>query len=285
MTKYLPFLLCCLLGGILFFAIKHKAREIECYDRCSFKHELVLAQAHTLYSIELVDPEQAPPDIRASVMRGYRLMMNTPFYAPEFAKDQLSCTNCHFLGGDTLGGRNGGISLVGVTTAYPSFSKRDNKIITLEDRINNCFQRSMSGNPLPKNSQEMKDITTYLKWISKEVEHMKDIPWLGLKLIKSQHKPNQQEGKRLYMAYCASCHKEDGEGGGILTQVEGKSIPPLWGPNSFNDGAGMSRLDMFSSFIYWNMPYQDATLSEEQALDIASFVLKQPRPHFIKNQK
>lgn len=282
MIKFFTIFLAALLGVAIFLAIKHKAREIECYDRCSFKHELALAQAHTVYSVDLMDPEQAPPDIRDSVMRGYRLIMNTPFYAPNYAKNQLSCTNCHFLGGDTLGGRNGGIALIGVTTAYPRFSQRDNKVIAIEDRIDNCFQRSMNGNSLPRHSQPMKDIVAYLEWISKEVEHMQDIPWLGLKFLKSEHKPDPQKGEKLYMSYCAPCHKENGEGSATLTAVEGKSIPPLWGPNSFNNGAGMSRLDMMSSFVYWNMPFQDATLSEDEAIDVASFVLQQPRPQFIK---
>ncbi|MCE2982987.1 MAG: c-type cytochrome [Parachlamydia sp.] len=272
------------LGIALFYGIKYKAREIECYDRCSFKHELVLAKAHTLYSVELMDPEQAPPAIRDSVLRGYRLVLNTGYYAPDYVKNQLSCTNCHLFAGDTLGGKNGGISLVGVTAAYPRFSKRDNKSISLEDRMDNCFMRSMNGIPLPRDSQEMKDIIAYLTWISKEVGQMKDPPWLGLKNLKSKHTPDPEKGQKLYMSYCASCHKENGEGGAVLTEIEGKSIPPLWGQQSFNDGAGMNRLGMLSSFIYWNMPFQDASLSEEEALDVASFVIKQPRPHFIKKQ-
>ncbi|SPJ31734.1 c-type cytochrome [Candidatus Protochlamydia amoebophila] len=283
MIKSISFILAILLGISLFWAIKHKAREIECYDRCSFKHGLALTQAHTIYSVDLQDPEQAPLDIRDSVMRGYRLIMNTPHYAPEYVKNQLSCTNCHFLGGDTLGGKNGGIALIGVTTSYPRFSKRDNREISIEERIDNCFQRSMNGVSLPKNSQHMKDIVTYLQWISKEVEHIKDIPWLGLKFLKSEYKGNSQKGEKLYISYCASCHKENGEGGATLTALEGKSIPPLWGPQSFNDGAGMTRLDMLSSFIYWNMPYQDASLPEDEAIDIAAYIIKQKRPQFQRS--
>ncbi|WP_068469543.1 c-type cytochrome [Candidatus Protochlamydia phocaeensis] len=287
MRTYLSLALASLLFFTLLFALAKTRKPSEpplegCYDKCAFKHEFVLAQANTIYGFSLLDPEQAPPDIRDSVMRGYRLIMNTPFYAPNYAHDQLSCTNCHFVGGDTLGGRNNGISLVGVTTEYPSYSKRDGKVITLADRINNCFQRSMNGNPLPKDSQEMHDILTYLHWISKEVEHLKDIPWLGLQFLKSKHNPDPKKGEELYHHYCASCHRQDGDGGGMLIEEDGKTIPPLWGSNSFNDGAGMNRLDMLASFIYWNMPYQNSVLTEEQALDIASFIRKQPRDHFEK---
>jgi thiosulfate dehydrogenase len=254
--------------------------EPSCYEKRAQVHQYAIMQAHTLYGFNLVDPEQAPPEIRDSVLRGYSIIMNTPFYAPNYAKGQISCTNCHFGGGDNLGGKNNGIALVGVTTNYPSFSKRDNKYITLKDRINNCFQRSMNGNLVPEDSPIMIDLVNYLDWISKEVTVIKDIPWLGLKFLKSEHKPDIEAGKKVYTAYCALCHGKNGEGGGVLAATQGKTVPPLWGPNSFNTGAGMNRVDMFSSFVFYNMPYQDARLTEEQAIDVAGFVTNQPRPEF-----
>jgi thiosulfate dehydrogenase len=244
------------------------------------KHSFVIEQAHKQIEFNLVDPEQAPKGIRPSVMRGYQYVLNTPFYLPKYCKNQLSCTNCHFCGGDTLGGKNGGISLVGVTTEYPSFSKRDGKTITLAGRITNCFRRSMNGIAPAENSQEMHDILNYLQWISKEVEEVKNIPWLGLPEIKSEHKPDPEVGMKLYKQYCLACHLADGEGGGILTEADGKAIPPIWGPSSFNDGAGMSTMKMMVPFIMLNMPYGQATLTEDEALDIAAYVLKQPRPVF-----
>lgn len=244
-------------------------------------HQYVIKQAHGWIDFDLLDPEQAPARIEESVMRGYRLIMNTPFYAPKYAKDQLSCTNCHFFGGDTLGGRNNGISLVGVTSIYPQYSARDKKVITLEQRINNCFERSLSGKPLPIDSQEMQDLVSYMKWISKEVTQVKNIPWLGLRILKSQHLSNPKDGEQVYQVHCSQCHKKDGQGGAVLIDNENKTIPPLWGPNSFNDGAGMYRLPALAAFIYWNMPQNNSILTEKQALDVASFVLQKPRPHFI----
>lgn len=266
--------------GIIFAWDSHSRVANQTYNSQSFKHEFVVVHAHHLLGFNLVDPEQAPHNIRDSVMRGYRLILNTGFYAPEYAHNELSCTNCHFLGGDTLGGKNGGISLVGVTTIYPQYSKRSGKVISLAERVNNCFQRSMNGKAVPLNSRIMNDILNYLHWISKEVENIKDIPWLGLPQIKNNHKPNLQEGKKIYEEYCAACHRSDGEGGGVLDEVEGKTIPPLWGSKSFNDGAGMGTMAMLAPFIYLNMPYQQARLTEEQALDVAAYVIEQKRPHF-----
>lgn len=251
------------------------------YQQRALKHDFALAKANTLYGFDLLDPEQSPPEIHDLVMKGYRIIMNTPFYAPEYCGNQLSCTNCHFCGGDTIGGRNTGISLVGVTTEYPRYSERDKKIITISDRIDNCFMRSMNGKAPPKDAEEKIAIIAYLKWISKEVEHLKDIPWLGIDTFKIDHKPNAEAGAKIYEKYCVSCHKADGQGGAVLTSEEGKTIPPLWGPHSFNDGAGMSKTSMMSGFVYWSMPYQSAMLSKEEALDVTAYVLKQPRPHFV----
>jgi len=250
------------------------------YNSQAFKHEFVIIEAHHLLEFNLVDPEQAPDEIRDSVMRGYRLMTNTAFYAPDYAHSELSCTNCHFLAGDTLGGKNRGIALVGVTTLYPQYSKRSGKVISLAERINNCFRRSMNGNALPMDSPIMTDILHYLQWVSKEVETIQQIPWLGLPEIKNSHVPDPQEGKEIYEQCCAACHRSDGQGGGVLDEVEGKTIPPLWGNHSFNDGAGMNTMAMLGPFIYLNMPYQQARLTEEQALDVSAYVLQQQRPHF-----
>lgn len=138
----------------------------------------------------------------------------------------------------------------------------------------------MNGKAVPVNGRIMKDILNYLQWISKEVEHIKDIPWLGLPDLKTKHKPDARAGEKIYDQYCAACHKQNGEGGGVLGKEEGKTIPPLWGPKSFNDGAGMSTMGMLAPFVYLNMPYQQAVLTEEQALDVAAFVLMQRRPTF-----
>lgn len=239
-------------------------------------HQFVIAQAHTLLGFDLVDPIQAPSNIRESVLNGYRLIMNTPFYAPNYSGANISCTNCHFAEGDTLGGKNNGISLVGVSSVYPRYSERAGRTISLADRVNRCLEFSQNSTPFPENSQEMQSIIQYLNWISKETMSLKTVPWLGLTPLTSEHQPNPDAGRKVYEVSCSLCHKKEGEGGagqGI------QAIPPLWGDLSFNDQAGMSRLSTLASFVYWNMPYMDASLSEEEALDVAAFILQQPRPH------
>ncbi|MBA3721519.1 MAG: c-type cytochrome [Parachlamydiaceae bacterium] len=268
-----------ILSGLGFYFYP-KDEDLAPYKDLIQQHDMyVIQQGDTTVGFNLVDPEQAPSNVRSSVMRGYQLMMNTSLYAPNYSRDQLSCTNCHFLGGDTLGGKDNGISLVGVTNIFPKYSKKHGKDISLVQRINDCFSDSMSGTSLPEFSSQMTDIVAYLKWISKEVKEVKNIPWLGIKLLKSDHEPNADDGAQVYSTYCASCHKQDGIGGGVLTNIQGKTIPPIWGPDSYNDAAGLSEHPKLAAFIYLNMPYQDSQLTKEQALDVAAFVLKQPRPH------
>ncbi len=238
--------------------------------------EIIESNAQTS---QLVDPEMSSDP---KVMQGFRLMTETQKYAPNYAGDKISCNNCHFNGGNSFGGKNNGISLVGVSKVYPRYSKREQRDISLAERINNCFERSLNGRPLPVDSDEMQAFLAYLEWISTPVAHLEEFPWLGLPKLEVQHQPSPERGKELYHQHCASCHGANGEG--TITE-EGNNIPPLWGNQSFNDGAGMNRIEMFAPFIYLNMPYGDPFLTKQQALDIASFVTTQPRPKYHKRPK
>lgn len=223
----------------------------------------------------LVDPESAPEEELAKILYGYHLMLDTRQHAPDYAGNSLTCNCCHFNAGNTLGGRNRGISLVGAPIMYPRFSRRDNREISLVDRISNCFKRSLNGKPPPEDSLEMQAIIAYLWWISHELMEAPMLPWLGLDPVPSNHIPDANQGEKVYEHHCQICHGADGEG------VEG-SVPPLWGPNSFNDGAGMHRLPMLSSFVWHNMPRGQPILTPEEALDVAAYIITKPRPRFIQ---
>lgn len=235
----------------------------------------------------LVDPGQAPKEIRGMTIRGYEIMLNTRKYAPEFAGNRINCTNCHFAGGDTLGQIQTGISLVGVAAKYPAFDKSFNRVIDLRTRINNCFMRSMNGKAVPFDHDIMLALVTYFHWISKDIPIYSDMPWLGLPSLKTEYQGNHIKGKKLYETYCAICHKEDGQGGGLEDEHAGVNVPPLWGDDSFNKGAGFNRISMLAPFIRWNMPYFDKTpvLSEEEAIDVAVYILSKPRPPNKKDER
>lgn len=251
--------------------------------RVDAKHYYELVTPEGKYKFNLVSPAAAPKDIHAKVMLGYRIMCETRRYAKEFAGNRLNCVNCHFLGGNNLGGRNGSISLVGASSWYPSYNERSKKVINLADRLTNCFMRSMNGKAPPADSQVMDALLTYIGWISKDVTDIKDPPWRGLKVLNSHKMPDVAKGALIYQQKCATCHGYNGEG--LSKNHDTLEIPPLWGPNSYNDGAGMNRLDLLSSFVHYNMPFENPTLSEEESIDVAGFVIRQKRPHFIPGKQ
>jgi thiosulfate dehydrogenase len=121
----------------------------------------------------------------------------------------------------------------------------------------------------------MRSLLTYFQWISRGIGIYSDVRWLGLPSLKSKHISNAENGQKVYNVYCAMCHGKEGDG------ELANEVPPLWGPKSFNVLAGMHVEKTLASFIYYNMPYEDPGLSEEQALDVAAFIARQPRPGLL----
>jgi thiosulfate dehydrogenase len=80
-------------------------------------------------------------------------------------------------------------------------------------------------------------------------------------------------GRATFAAKCVACHGNSGEGSVLA--------PPVWGPQSYNIGAGMSRLLTAAAFIKAAMPQNaPGTLTEQEAYDLARFINSQPRPDF-----
>jgi len=58
-------------------------------------------------------------------------------------------------------------------------------------------------------------------------------------------------------------------------------FPPLWGSNSFNDGAGMNGIPKMAAFVQHNMPQNRmGILSAQEAYDVSAYIHAQPRPAF-----
>jgi len=91
--------------------------------------------------------------------------------------------------------------------------------------------------------------------------------------------PDPQRGHEIYLAQCAGCHGRDGEGRAPL-------FPPLWGPDSFNDGAGMHGVQKMAAFVQHNMPQNRAgVLSTQDAFDVSAYIHSRPRPKFNEAYK
>lgn len=211
-----------------------------------------------------------------AILYGYNLVNETNVYADEYVGNQLSCSSCHA----GAGLKEIGSPLVGVTTQYPQYRPREGIVFTLEDRINGCMIRSMNGKPFPNDSKEMRAMIAYLTYISQGIPVGSELSWREQNNMKNVPIPDLDNGKQLYEQTCVACHATDGSGIGANTG------PALWGDNSFNDGAGMTRLSKMAAFIQRNMPPgKENTFTDQEAADIAAYILSHDRPEFPDKDK
>jgi thiosulfate dehydrogenase len=208
---------------------------------------------------------------RATPEYGEQLLAHTPERIAQNVGVRMACAACHL--GD--GAEPGTLSLATAFRRYPRTSPRSNANETIEDRINGCMRRSMNGRALSESSAEMRAMVSWLRFLSNQ-DAAEDAA------TRAAHEPpafktpnraaNPEEGRRVYESRCASCHGADGDG---LAQV----FPPLWGPRSFNDGAGTHRVLTAAKFIKGKMPLGRADLTDDEAFDVSGFINTQERPH------
>lgn len=236
-------------------------------------------------------PWRLPGEIPAAaignrIRYGQELIRRTPAYLgpdspdPEkrFAGNRLSCANCHLGAGQ----QPDAIGFVGISARFPQYRPRENSIQTLAQRINGCMERSLNGRALPEQSPEMRAMQAYMTWLSQGYAPQSKVHGQGLpELELPKRAADPAAGKILFAAKCASCHGPTGQGRRLNASKtsDGYLYPPLWGPDSFNDGAGMHRLITAARYIKANMPFGMPTLSRDQAFDVAAFINSQPRPH------
>ncbi|SIR22730.1 c-type cytochrome [Maribacter ulvicola] len=267
-----------------------------------FKHEPnkskdILTETEEVVEEKVWQPKDAISEIEnmpLEVKEGYYLIAKTSkFMGPgaEKAEDRysgnnLACSNCHLQ----KGAQAGSGSWVGILERFPQFGGRGNKVGTIEDRINGCMERSMNGRMLPPDSDKLVAIVAYMNWLSEGVPESRKAEFKGYPKIKiPDEKVDLAKGKEVYTRECISCHGNDGAG--VLSPVDNSSYtyPPLWGKDSFNDGAGMHRVITAAEFIKSNMPYLQATwenpkLTDEEAYHVAGYINSFTRPHKLNTE-
>ena len=230
--------------------------------------------------------DAAPLPVEATEDYGRRLVAHTAELlgqdvddpARRYVGNRLNCGSCHLA----TGTEPGTLTLLQTDEHYPRFSGRAGTQTDIEDRINECMQRSMNGKALPMDSVEMQAIAAYLRSLGARFDVM------GASLRKSKEPkafvtPDRAAdpvaGKVVFEEKCAVCHGLDGQG--LLAtgdRAKGYLFPPLWGPDSYNDGAGMNRVLTAARFIKARMPLGQADLTDAQAYDVSAFINDQPRP-------
>jgi thiosulfate dehydrogenase len=210
-----------------------------------------------------------------AIRLGKTLVTDTRAQLPKNVGNGLNCSSCH-LGGGTVAFAGPYVGLWGV---FPEYRSRSGRINSLQERINDCFQRSMNGKALPWESKEMNALLMYMQWLSTGVPVGTEVEGRGMGKVDPALVPDGDRGKLVYAQKCASCHGAEGAG---MKDPSGKYLfPPVWGKDSFNVGAGMARTFTAAAFVQRNMPLgQGGTLTAQEALDVAEFVTHQPRPAY-----
>ncbi|MCP1386298.1 c-type cytochrome [Runella sp. S5] len=190
----------------------------------------------------------------------------------------MNCQNCHLQAGAQPWGNN----YFAVQATYPKFRERSGTSENQVKRVSDCFERSLNGKAPDSTSREMKAILAYIEWLGTGVPKNKAPKGSGIYKLKGLKRATDPVlGKVVYEQKCQSCHQAKGEG---VLAADGKSytFPPLWGPNSYNIGAGLYRISNFAGYVKYNMPfgvtYKNAQLTDEEAWDVAAYVNSMPRP-------
>ena len=221
------------------------------------------------------------------VKYGYQLVVETSKYMGPLAKNplvryagnNLSCQNCHLKAGTV----QGSASFVGVTNRFPQFRGRENKMGTIEERVNGCMERSMNGQLMPVDSKQMEAIVAYMEWLSEDVPPEQEAAYKGfVKVEIPDVKADLVKGKATYELECQLCHGSEGQG--VRPDPNEKYVyPPLWGKDTYNHGAGMNRVLTAAQFIKANMPFEISTwdnpkLTDEQVYHVAAYINSFDRP-------
>ena len=219
------------------------------------------------------DPATIPEGpLGDSIRLGMHVFNSTPKYAEKYVGNKMSCTHCH-IGGGTV---SQGMPMVGLPGIFPMYRDREKTVITFEERIEQCFQRSETGHRIPNDGPEMTGLVAYAQWLSKDQVTGRPFPGRGLVNL-PELKGDVANGSQIYEQQCATCHGAEGAG-------KPPVIPALWGPDSYSDGAGMNQIPKMAAFVQHNMPQTDPdTLTPQEAYDVAAFV--HSKPHVVFNMK
>src|SRR5919108_1712881 len=203
-----------------------------------------------------------------AIRRGRALLVATAESLPGHVGNKLRCVSCHLDAGRRANG-----SWVGVFAHYPQYRARSGTVETLQYRIKDCFRRSMNGQPLGTDGADMRDIAAYLWFLSRDVPVALPPPAANRLAKWAALTADTVAGARVYASTCSKCHGAQGEGTSVA--------PPVWGPYSYNIGAGMARVRTAAAFIRDNMPFDlPGSLTDQQALDAAAYVNAHARPDF-----
>ena len=220
-------------------------------------------------------PDGAIPDneFGKEVKLGQAIFNGTSALAVPFVGNSLRCASCHLDAGKLPNSA----PLWAAYVAYPAYRSKNGHVNTLAERIQGCFSYSMNGKAPPLGDKVMVALDSYAFFLAKGAPVGTSLPGRGYPTPTKPPLPMDfARGALVFAQKCALCHGADGQGQSSNGAVV---FPPLWGPKSYNWGAGMGSIKNAAGFIKANMPLsQGNTLLDQEAWDVAMFMDSHERP-------
>ncbi|MEA2728870.1 MAG: thiosulfate dehydrogenase [Acetobacteraceae bacterium] len=230
--------------------------------------------------LEVAAPFTPPPDSAIPegkfgdlVRIGEKIFRDPGTYAAAFVGNQLRCSNCHLEAGRLAGAS----PMWAAYVAYPAYRSKNGHVNSYEERLQGCFRFSMNGKAPKLGDPVLVALESYSYFLAKGLPTGEKTAGRGFPALPKPPLPaDYARGAQVYAEHCAACHGAQG-----LGQSSGGKVvfPPLWGPQSFNWGAGMGSVKNAAEFIRENMPLGlGNTLTVQQAWDVATYMDSQVRP-------
>lgn len=216
-------------------------------------------------------PEGAFGDV---IRRGREIFVNTPNAASAYVGNSLRCVSCHLDAGRLADSS----PLWAAFVSYPAYRAKTKSVTTFQQRLQGCFEYSMNGRAPPLGAPELVALESYAYWLASGAPLDPKIAGRGYPTFAPPaERADFARGEKVYAEHCVLCHGVDGAG---QRSQDGTAVfPALWGPDSFNWGAGMGRISNAAAFIKANMPLGlPGTLSDQQAWDVARYMNSHERP-------
>ena len=191
-----------------------------------------------------------------------------------FAGNNLACQNCHL----DAGTNRTGLPLVGVFKTYPKFLVREQRVVSLPERLERVHD-ALDERPQAARRFARDGGTPGLHALHRRPAAGRHRAGAGAAV--AGRRRARRRGVRHGLRRLPSGQRPR-QAHGLGQRWRGYVFPPLWGPDSFNDGAGMDRYQNIVGFVRRNMPRGvdplHPQLSLQQAWDVAAYVKSMPRP-------
>jgi thiosulfate dehydrogenase len=153
--------------------------------------------------------DKIPDDEFGQIMKlGADIFHDTQRNAKEFAGNSLQCANCQIDKGRLANSA----PLWAAYVAFPACRAKNNRVNTLQERIQRCFRFCMNGKAPDLNSKVLVARESYAHFLASGAPTGAEMPGRGYPKLPKPAKLNYGHGQEVYGQKCALCHGADGQG-------------------------------------------------------------------------